>query len=461
MSAAEAVDADVGELLEPIRVVCEREAHHFDATYVHETCPHCGAAWTHTAKDYFAAVAVLEAFEREEVKLDAGMPTVAELARRYSVDDLHAMKIDAARPRMVLRECGAHDDAERLETWSDCAAAAAEVAVLKVARHEAMPDEVRSPLERLEAGALDTAAIKALPPPDYLIDGLLPLDSLVMAYGKSGCGKSFAMIGMAVSVALGVPWCGFDAVQGPVVYVAAEGQRGIGKRIAAIEEHLGVDLSTAPITWLPMPVNIFQPEWAGALAEFCEERKPVLVLLDTLARNSLGAEENSNTDAGRIVEHSDAIRRRTGAAVVWVHHTGHAGGHARGATAYTGAAEAELEFSSDGPVVTMRVTKQKDGAEIEPTKLRRIEVGPSCVLVPGGDMDVSAGITPGVLRTRDALAAIETNDGAGVSSTAWRVEAEVPERTFYNHRKLLMSAGLVENIGTSRRPSYRTVGEPS
>jgi hypothetical protein len=60
-------------------------------------------------------------------------------------------------------------------------------------------------------------------------------------------------------------------------------------------------------------------------------------------------------------------------------------------------------------------------------------------------------------KVKDALAAIDLGDGAGVSATAWLKACEacdVSEGTFYRHRKTLVETGQVTKAGTDHRPRY-------
>src|SRR5688500_12305473 len=58
--------------------------------------------------------------------------------------------------------------------------------------------------------------------PGWLIEGLLPSESVAMLFGVEGTHKSFIAIDMALSVAGGVPFHGRRVDAGQVVFVAAE-----------------------------------------------------------------------------------------------------------------------------------------------------------------------------------------------------------------------------------------------
>jgi putative DNA primase/helicase len=80
-----------------------------------------------------------------------------------------------------------------------------------------------------------------LPDPSWLIEGLIEEHVLGVLYGASGEGKSFVALDWALSVANDQRWCGRAVRPGPVIYVAAEGGRNIGKRIGAWKTANGID----------------------------------------------------------------------------------------------------------------------------------------------------------------------------------------------------------------------------
>jgi hypothetical protein len=92
-----------------------------------------------------------------------------------------------------------------------------------------------------------------LTPPEYLIDGVLPKNGLASIVAKEASYKSFVAIGMAAAVHTGTPWAGHDAERAPVLYLAAEGQGGIRRRLRAWEIVHGASL--AELLLLPEPVR--------------------------------------------------------------------------------------------------------------------------------------------------------------------------------------------------------------
>ncbi|WP_282698042.1 AAA family ATPase [Streptomyces sp. CC208A] len=226
------------------------------------------------------------------------------------------------------------------------------------------------PADALLAELLDASSLDNMPVLEPLVGDLLHLDSLARIIGPSGHMKSFVTIDIAAHVGTGKPWHGHHVRQGTVVYLVAEGARGIRKRVRAWEKHHGLKMDN--VLFMPRPVQTRGPEW-DVFIEAMRRLEPALIIIDTQARVSVGVEENSNTELGLVIERLDDLRRATEACVLVIHHTGHIGEHGRGASAAKGALQSEFHVSKKGDnasniVVTMKVGKQKDdeeGADIQ------------------------------------------------------------------------------------------------
>ena len=97
-------------------------------------------------------------------------------------------------------------------------------------------------------------------------------------------------------------------------------------------------------------------------------RKWSLIIGDTLARISAGANENSGEDMGVVLRNADAIRTATGADVLWVHHCGK--DQARGMRGWSGmraAIDTEIEMTATGD----RAARRRDHETARPSRQRR------------------------------------------------------------------------------------------
>ena len=73
-------------------------------------------------------------------------------------------------------------------------------------------------------------------------------------------------------------------------------------------------------TFLPVAVQLLNPADLAAFTALVAELDPVLVVIDTQARVTVGADENSTMEMGRLVAAVDRIRAACQACVLIVHH---------------------------------------------------------------------------------------------------------------------------------------------
>jgi RecA-family ATPase len=231
--------------------------------------------------------------------------------------------------------------------------------------------------------------IATLPPLTWLIERHVPEDGLIVLYGEPNAGKTFIALDWALSVAAGTPWLGRQVQAGEVVYVYAEGSRGILQRCEAWRQERGLAEVPPDFRAVACPVNMLEPiEWGSLLAAIIDAGlNPRLIVLDTLARCFGAGDENQTRDMNAFVHGCDKLRQWfPGASVLVVHHTGkNAERGARGSIALTAAADVEfqVEPSAVGGI-KLRNTKQKDSAHLPDLRLQLAEVGESCAVRVAG-----------------------------------------------------------------------------
>ena len=106
------------------------------------------------------------------------------------------------------------------------------------------------------------------------------------------------------------------------------------------------------------------------MIQVAQDLEPVLIVIDTQARVTVGADENSALDMGELVAAADRLRQATGACVLFVHHEARAGENMRGSTALEGAAATIVRVTKDGPHLRAENIKQKDAPLFDPIRLR-------------------------------------------------------------------------------------------
>jgi hypothetical protein len=239
----------------------------------------------------------------------------------------------------------------------------------------------------------------------WIIKGVLPKAALGVVYGASGSGKSFLVLDMGMAIARGVEWRGRKVKQGRVAYIAAEGADGFRKRLAAYALHHKVDLATVPMTVLNAAPNLMEKQDAVDVVKGIRASGGAdLIVVDTFAQTTPGANENAAEDVGKALGYCKRIHEATGAMVLLIHHAGKdATKGARGWSGLRAAADAEIEVVREDTCRFLRLTKNKDGEDglewafdLEVVQLgvdEDLEPITSCVVVEAQMPAVGAGPT--------------------------------------------------------------------
>lgn len=224
-------------------------------------------------------------------------------------------------------------------------------------------DQEGEPSERLKFPITAGDAFAHGKTPGWRIRDVLPDAELAVIFGESGSGKSFLALDLAMALARGVPWRGKTTKQGRVVYIAAEGGGGFRKRVLAYAKQHGVDLKVTPFDVMHAAPNFMSTNDAVDVVKAVKATGGAsLVVVDTFAQVTPGANENAGEDMSKAIANCRRIHQSTGALVVLVHHAGKDSSKgARGWSGIRAAADAEIEVARFRGSRVARVTKQKDG----------------------------------------------------------------------------------------------------
>lgn len=204
---------------------------------------------------------------------------------------------------------------------------------------------------------------------DELIESVLLKDGMSVVYGDSNSGKTFLAIDLACAIGRGCRWLGRRSVQGVALYLATEGPRSVQMRLKAYKKHHGVQ--TLPLVVVTSPVNFFQGGQADShkvvvLIKKIEAQlgqKVRVVIGDTMARISAGANENTGQDMTIVLKHADYIREHAQIHFMWIHHCGKdAAKGGRGWSGIRAAIDTEIEVveAKGQKTRSVEITKQRD-----------------------------------------------------------------------------------------------------
>lgn len=268
----------------------------------------------------------------------------------------------------------------------------------------------------------------------WLVKGILPSSGLACFFGPSRAGKSFLALEWSLRIAHGDEVLGFRTQQVGVAYIGAEAANGVRKRIRAWMQENGRDEAEddegGPFALIGRGVDFSSPEapdieelialLTDAAIEFKERGARLgAVVVDTLARASAGADENSSADMGAVLAALERIAEALGVLVIVVHHTGKdASKGARGHSSFFAALDTAIELQHDEETGarSLKVAKQKDDEDgrVWGFRLKPVALGED----PDGDA-----ITSCVIEYTDAPAA-KSKRRDKVQETAERVVTE-------------------------------------
>lgn len=308
-------------------------------------------------------------------------------------------------------------------------------------------------------------------PEDELIEGLIGRAALSVLYGDSNSGKTFLAVDIACAVARGAAWMGRNVERGMVVYLATEAPASVRKRLQAYQHHHGCRVPDFFV--VKSPLNLFDTEAdATAVIKLVKQlesdhgAKCELVVGDTLARLSAGANENAGDDMTVVLRHVDRIRQEIRCHFMLVHHSGK--DSARGMRGWSGlraAVDTEIEITSDEATGARaaEITKQRDmggkgdriGFCLDVVTMGVGKWGKpntSCVVVPAAAPERADRLKRGKKTSEIAGAIVEalTQRGAGMkkSELASHFEGRYVDTSVYREiRRMVGDGRLHETSG--------------
>lgn len=309
-----------------------------------------------------------------------------------------------------------------------------------------------------------------MPPPEYIIEGLIEHGGLSCIIGPPGIGKSSVVLDMACCIAVGRPWQGRKTLQTRVMYLPGEGLSGAVQRIKAWAHehdipHELIDQNLILANDI-IKISASTEAW-GEVCKYALQMGVGVIIFDTYARMSTGVDENSATEVGRAIARLDQVRKITSAGAVLIHHTAkHNPRSGRGSSALNGALDSEIlvseghwdwaenGYSDDdvesgnlpkGKPLEVDTTKQKNAEQLEnpiPLLMRSCEAFDAPYITgPNGSVDPMLGglVTTARPRPEPTL------------ETAIRIRVHLDEFTSTSLTKAEITAGVRPDRHTATR----------
>jgi len=258
-----------------------------------------------------------------------------------------------------------------LSAFDDCLTAEELAEIDELVGMPTVAAEAKANLDKIAAQSrlrfLSPSDCEAMPARHYVVKGLLAERDVGCIVGAPGAGKSLLAPFIGYAVAQGERVFGHRTRAGGVLYVAAEDGHGMRGRVKALKDTHGdadafrlvdgvADLLNSQVAGKPSPD-------LGALLKAVKERKPALIVVDTIAMAFPGLEENDAKSMGLVVAAARSLTK-WGAAVLLIHHDTKDGqqGLPRGHSILNGALDMSLHLKRHNGVVVGRLTKNRNGA---------------------------------------------------------------------------------------------------
>ena len=158
-----------------------------------------------------------------------------------------------------------------------------------------------------------------------LIGGVLRQGHKMLLAGPSKAGKSYALIELAVSIAEGLPWLGFQCAQGRVMYVNLELDRASClHRFHDVRQALGAPARNSVDIWNLRGHSIPMDKLAPKLIRRAVKKNYIAIIIDPIYKVITG-DENSADQMANFCNQFDKVCTELNTAVIYCHH------HSKGA----------------------------------------------------------------------------------------------------------------------------------
>jgi len=262
---------------------------------------------------------------------------------------------------------------------------------------------------------------------------------------------------MSLSICTSQPWLGYETRNGNVIYITPEGLNGLKKRVQAWEFHHGIEVvNFGYITEAPMFLDAAEIDMLIENIKSSHVNKPVLIIIDTLARHMVGGDENSALNMGEFVANVEKLRAAFDCAVIIIHHTGKTKNKSfmeRGSTALRGAADTMFLMEKNQNGIFISCDKQKDSEPFEkiPISLLQTEItcdSNSCVIIRN-ELSVPSTSNLGAEKEK-ILVTLFNADTGGLKTKEILNCTGIPESSYHRYREILAKDEYIESSSDQR-----------
>lgn len=329
---------------------------------------------------------------------------------------------------------------------------------------------------------------KPVPPRGWLVQDLVPSQTVTLLGGDGGTGKSLLALQLAFAVATGGAWIGRSVARGSALFISAEDDKDeVHRRLFDVARASGIALDNltgltlrslagedALLATLDRSGGVLRPsplfsEIDKRIAEDC----PALVVLDTLA-DLFPGNENDRAQARHFVGILRGIANRHGCAVLLLAHPSLSGmttgAGTSGSTAWNNSVRSRLYLDRmvDNPDSRLLSTKKANygriGEEISMTWRNGVFVADT-LLGPNGKIADDAKAERVFLRLLDDFTkegrTVKSAQAQGYAPKAFaasgRAEGISKQALQAAMERLFAKGAIVETLGGHSSPSKQTL----
>jgi hypothetical protein len=226
------------------------------------------------------------------------------------------------------------------------------------------------------------------PPKKWMIKNVVGEGDIVTIFGASGSAKTFTVIDLIFAASQGKDWVGrwdsdkqwhgkFEIARPlTVAYCFGEGGTGLPDRFRAAQQYYGRPV--ADIRFVPDVPQLYDSKSPSGMDAFIREHGQAhaagqvpaldLLVIDTQATATLGADENSTKEMSIAMESAKKAIKALGCSVILIHHATKGGDVYRGSTVLHATPDCIIEVVSTQSERKIECFKLKDGEPWKPER---------------------------------------------------------------------------------------------
>ena len=231
---------------------------------------------------------------------------------------------------------------------------------------------------RLFCEAIKDPKTTAVPP--EVVKGIVHRGCKLILSAPSKARKSWIMLDLAISVAAGARWLGYETVQSPVLHVDFELKEAFfNDRVSQIlEAKFARDESSLPLyTFCLRGKRTSVSAIIGQIETFVKERNIGLIIFDPVYRLATGLDENKASEVSELLFALEELADKCNAAIAFAHH--YAKGNSSAKESIDRASGSGV-WARDPDALLMLTPHETDGAYVLESHLRNCPPLPPVVI---------------------------------------------------------------------------------